>query len=219
MVTEAPEAAKTQERKRPHAGEAAILSERGKLVDQVVRSFVCRVPPNVPRGDLLSAARWGLVDAVRRNQGCGGPAFESYARLRIRGAVIDELRSHDYLPRRARWLVSGRRVAKPGDSMAPRAVVSLEDLSAPDANSLLTDNFATDPSVAAEASDTRAELKRAVARLPEREREIVSLHYFGGMKFKDIGRRLGVSEPRISQLHSRAVARLRADLTPFLAAA
>ncbi|MBL8718100.1 MAG: sigma-70 family RNA polymerase sigma factor, partial [Myxococcales bacterium] len=131
----------------------------------------------------------------------GGPTFESYARIRIRGAILDELRSQDWLPRRARWAAEGKtdRVA------TVVAVVGLDDASgelpfaddAPHAEALLSEQ------------DDARELAAVVDQLPPRERLIVQMHYFQGARFKDIGEALGVSEPRVSQLHTRAMSQLR----------
>jgi hypothetical protein len=76
----------------------------------------------------------------------------------------------------------------------------------------LVDEETANPAEQAEANDTRKRLERAVAMLPDRERLIVSMHYFEGVRFKEIGSLLGVSEPRISQLHARAMEKLRACL-------
>ncbi|HEU4535453.1 MAG TPA: sigma-70 family RNA polymerase sigma factor [Polyangiaceae bacterium] len=176
------------------------------LVHQTVRRFLRKLPPNVSRDDLVSAGAFGLMDALRKNGGGEGAAFEWYARLRIRGAIVDALRQQDWLSRRARWAVAS------GEGAGATAVVSFEDMAAGEQATALVDERADDPAERAEANDTRARLERAVAALPDRERLIVSMHYFEGKLFKDIGALLGVSEPRISQLHARAMGKLRAEL-------
>jgi RNA polymerase sigma factor for flagellar operon FliA len=132
-------------------------------------------------------------------------AFQWYARTRIRGAIFDELRAQDWLSRRTR-----DRVNAAADEAHPIAavVVSLDDVTASETNH----HFVTseeDPLEAAESKCQQRALARAIEQLPERERQIVGRHYFDGMKLKDIGVELGVSEPRISQLHTRALGRLR----------
>jgi RNA polymerase sigma factor for flagellar operon FliA len=178
------------------------------LVHQAVRRFLRKLPPSVGREELTAAGLYGLMDALRKNGGADGPAFVWYARIRIRGAIVDALRQHDWLPRRA------RRAADAADAPARAAagVVRFEDLAAAEQAAALLDPRADDPAALAEARDQRARLERAVAQLPDRERLLVSLHYFDGVLFKDIGALLGVSEPRVSQLHARAVARLREAL-------
>ena len=128
----------------------------------------------------------------------GGAAFEWYARTRIRGAIFDELRAQDWLSRRAR--AAGGLEA---------SFVSFEDVANDDESGLAGSD---DPCEAIESSSLRSALARALEQLPERERHVVVRYYFEGAKLKDIGAELGVSEPRISQILSRAIERLRAIL-------
>jgi RNA polymerase sigma factor FliA len=194
---------------------ATDIAEYMPLVRQVVARFLARLPPNVLRDDLLAAGTYGLIDSLRKNPEARGPAFEWYARVRIRGAVLDELRTQDWLSRRAR----SRVTANAEDGAAPlSAIVAIEDLSDSSKNSLC-DESTPSPLEAAERGDERRILARAVDKLLERERLIVNLHYFQGVQFKDIAARLGVSEPRISQLHSRAMTKLRGTLADTEAAA
>jgi RNA polymerase sigma factor FliA len=173
------------------------------LVHQTVRRFLRKLPANVSRDDLVSAGVFGLMDALRKNGGGEGAAFEWYARIRIRGAIVDALRQQDWLSRRARWAVAS------GEATGATAVVSLEDMAAVEQATAMIDEQAASPAEQAEANDTRRRLEQAVSTLPDRERLIVSMHYFEGVLFKDIGALLGVSEPRISQLHARAMGKLR----------
>ena len=73
------------------------------LVHQVVARFMRKLPANIDRGDLLAAGMYGLVTSIERNGGDEGDTFAGYAKMRIRGAILDELRSQDWLSRRARW--------------------------------------------------------------------------------------------------------------------
>jgi RNA polymerase sigma factor for flagellar operon FliA len=179
------------------------------LVHQVVARVLRRLPPNVLREDLVAAGAYGLVDALRKNAE-RTTAFEWYARIRIRGAVVDELRAQDWLTRRARTRVT--RAQASGEA-ASLSVVGFDDL--PDGQAFgHADPSATSPLSQVETRMERAALERAVGHLPEREASIVRWYYFEGAPFKDIAARLGVSEPRVSQLHSRAMARLRVLMTP-----
>jgi len=174
------------------------------LVHQVVARMLRRLPPNVLRDDLVAAGTIGLIDALRKSAE-RGPAFEWYARIRIRGSVVDELRAQDWLSRRTR---SELVKAKARGEAAAMAVVGLDDL--PERESLgLADSSTPSPLQLVETHLTRAALEKAVRALPEREASIVAQHYFEGVAFKDIAKRFGVSEPRISQLHARAMGRLR----------
>jgi RNA polymerase sigma factor FliA len=171
------------------------------LVHGLVSSFMAKLPPNVLRDDLVAAGTFGLVDSLRKNPDNRGPAFEWYARVRIRGAILDELRAQDWLTRRARARVSAEATT------GMHTVVSFDDL--PIAMSHLADEGARTPLELTIEGFERHALDGAVESLPERERTIVRMHYFNGEQFKTIAQALGVSEPRISQLHTRAVAMLK----------
>ena len=177
------------------------------LVHQVVARVLRKLPPNVLRDDLVAAGTFGLVDALRKSAD-RGPAFDWYARIRIRGAVVDELRAQDWLTRRARTRVT--RAQAQGESGGV-AVVGFDDLPESQAHGFADESVAT-PQEQVERRMDRIALERAVSLLPEREANIVAWHYFDGVPFKTIASRLGVSEPRISQLHARAMGRLRATL-------
>src|SRR5579862_8955883 len=177
------------------------------LVHQVVARMLRKLPPNVLRDDLVGAGAFGLIDALRKSVD-RGPAFEWYARIRIRGAVVDELRTQDWLTRRARTRVTRAQAA---GECGGAAVVGFEDLPETQAQSFVDESIAT-PHEQVERRMDRVALERAVALLPEREGHIVAWHYFDGVPFKVIAVRLGVSEPRVSQLHARAMGRLKVAL-------
>lgn len=177
------------------------VSEYMPLVNQVVNTMLSRLPPNVLRDDLIAAGTFGLLDALRRQPAAErGVEFSWYARVRIRGAVVDELRSQDWLSRRAR-----RRFSS-DERNTGAAVVGIEDL--PEDRRALADDALTPETLVAARSEATV-LAKAVDQLPERERNIITAHYFEGVQLRTIAKDLGVSEPRVSQLHARAVARLR----------
>jgi RNA polymerase sigma factor FliA len=180
---------------------AQLIAEYTPLVQKIVGGFQRRLPRNVLREDLIAAGMVGLWDAIRRHGETPDQGFEWYVRVRVRGAILDELRAQDWLSRRAR-----AAVAAAGDSLPPR-VVRLDDVGEWEQNKCLATDCATDSEL--DRQSTQATLARAVDALPERERMIVAEHYYNQVKFKSLGERLGVSEPRISQLHSRAMQRLR----------
>ena len=184
-----------------------MLSTYTPLVRQIAGGFQRRLPRNVLREDLIAAGMSGLWDAIRRHADKPSESFEWYVRVRIRGAILDELRAQDWLPRRAR--AAAAEANEQGDTarvFAP-AVVRFDDVSEWEQNRCLATLASSEAAV--DAKFTRETLARAVEQLPTRERHIVAAHYFRGVKFKDLGTELGVSEPRISQLHSRAMQRLR----------
>jgi RNA polymerase sigma factor FliA len=182
-----------------------LLEEFTPLVRKIAGGFQRKLPRNVLREDLIAAGMSGLWDAIRRHPDGGDDSFEWYVRVRIRGAILDELRAQDWLPRRARAAAEAN--AGTDAYVPPPSVVRIDDVSEWEQNRCLADASSSEAAVAAKF--TQETLAKAVELLPERERHIVSSHYFRGVKFKDLGAELGVSEPRISQLHSRAIARLK----------
>jgi RNA polymerase sigma factor FliA len=184
------------------------------LVHQVVGRLLRKLPPNVLRDDLVAAGAFGLVDALRKSTD-RGPAFDWYARIRIRGAVVDELRAQDWLTRRARTRIAKAQAVGEAGSVA---VVGFDDLPEAQAQAFVDESLAT-PHEQVERRMDRVALERAVGQLPEREGNIVAWHYFDGAPFKVIAARLGVSEPRVSQLHARAMGRLRLTLAKHHGAA
>jgi RNA polymerase sigma factor for flagellar operon FliA len=178
------------------------------LVHQAVARFLRKLPPNVLRDDLIAAGTYGLIDSLRKNGGDEGVTFEWYARIRIRGAIVDELRTQDWLTRRARNQVTAAAISD--ETTGVRAcVVGFDDLPGRLAGGGFADDEAQSPLDAVAERMDHIALANAVSRLPERERYIIAAHYFEGVQFKSIAQTLGVSEPRISQLHARAVQRLR----------
>jgi RNA polymerase sigma factor FliA len=213
--------AKTRSRKAPRSDEAPaalpaaptqheaeLLRHYSMLVRQIAGSFQRRLPPNVLRDDLIAAGMSGLWDAIRKHGDEQTGNFDWYVRVRIRGAILDELRAQDWLPRRARAAAAEAAKNTSGVAVGVPVVLRFEDVSdSEQARCLIAGETLSDRAL--EQRAVHESLARAVERLPERERHIVSLHYFKGVKFKELGRMLGVSEPRISQLHSRAMGRLR----------
>jgi RNA polymerase sigma factor for flagellar operon FliA len=178
-----------------------LLEEYRPLVAKIAGGFQRRLPRHVLREDLVAAGMAGLWDAIRKHGDAANEGFEWYVRVRIRGAILDELRSQDWLSRRA------RAAAEAGGQSIPPHVIHFDDMREPEQARCLATPVHGDAEIT--QRDQRAALARAVEKLPERERLIVSEHYFGDVKFKSLSERLGVSEPRISQLHSRAMKRLR----------
>jgi RNA polymerase sigma factor for flagellar operon FliA len=192
---------------RPGVVTSADIAQYMDLVHQVVARILRRVPRNVLRDDLVAAGTYGLMDALRKTQGTRDERFEAYARIRIRGAVIDELRNEDWLARSAR--ADANEQAKTSDCAAPGSLVGLDDL--PPGQLPMT-RPSMSPFHSAVRTSEQAALARAVGRLPEREARILDLHYFQGMQLKEIAALMHVSEARVSQLHSRAVSLLRTAL-------
>ncbi|WSE30403.1 FliA/WhiG family RNA polymerase sigma factor [Amycolatopsis rhabdoformis] len=217
------------------------------LVKYVAGRVGTGLPTHVDVGDLVQSGIFGLVDAIEKFEPARGLRFETYAMQRIRGAILDDLRSQDWVPRavrskakeaeRALERLGARLHRTPTDAelatelniglddlrdfygqLQLTSVVALEDLVAAgkDSGSLvdtLPDDGAVDPVAVLVDQDNRRQLAEAIAQLTERDKIVVSLYYFESLTLAEIGKVLGVTESRVSQLHTRAVMRLRAKLT------
>jgi len=179
--------------------QAELLAIYSPLVRKIAGGILRKLPQSVLRDDLIGAGMLGLWDAIRRH-GNEDERFEWYVRVRIRGAILDELRAADWLPRRA-------RLAAEAAGKAPPTLVRLDDLSENDQERAFGHHDGIESEVEARCQGKK--VARAVAELPEREREIVVKRYFEGACLSELGAALGVTGPRISQLHSRAMRRLR----------
>ncbi|WP_437574674.1 sigma-70 family RNA polymerase sigma factor [Sorangium sp. So ce887] len=207
--TEAAGASESHRREPPGAPlRPEVLKGYFPLVRKLVRQVSRHLPPNVQRDDLLSAGMLGLVDSLRKNGGSDGETFAGYAKLRIRGAIVDELRAQDWLSRRAREAVEAGAAGKVGGTTV---FVSLSEVTPTEESAHMSGG--DDPIEVIAAQATRRALSFAIAQLPERERRVIGMYYFEGAKLKDIGAELGVGEPRVSQLHTRALGMLRGMLS------
>jgi RNA polymerase sigma factor FliA len=168
------------------------------------------LPVGLEANDLVSSGVIGLAEAWERYDASRGVAFEAYAVPRIRGAVIDAIRASDWVPRKAR-----QRARNTGEPVA--MLVSL-DGGRSDSDSdthgseRIADEAAPVPGAALLADERKQELFANLKGLPEREKMIVTQHYFEGVQLAAIARQLGVTESRVSQLHGRALRMLREAL-------
>jgi RNA polymerase sigma factor for flagellar operon FliA len=184
-----------------------LLKAHTPLVKRIVGGILRRVPGHILVDDLIAAGLSGLWDAIRRCGHLPPDHFRRYAGVRIRGAVYDELRAQDWLPRRMRAAINAK-VRR--DEKVTLGVVFLEDLSdaeqppiSDDPQTLNGEEF-----LAAKAFGQR--LVDALERLPARERRIILGHHLQGLKLRDLGAELKVTDARVSQLHGRAMKRLKA---------
>jgi RNA polymerase sigma factor for flagellar operon FliA len=192
-----------------HAPTSGEVKSYLSLVNDIVSRYSRRLPSCVLDGDLVAAGAAGVFDALRRCDGDRGPSFEGYVRTRIRGAIVDELRSQDWLTRAARRRATTWTEAQ--GAVPWGAVIRLDDLSenAP----VLTDAAASPVDDLALQRD-HAMLASAVASLPPRERVVVTLHYLHEVQLTAVAAELGVSVARASQLRARAIDALRSALAP-----
>ncbi|MGH2834210.1 MAG: FliA/WhiG family RNA polymerase sigma factor, partial [Solirubrobacteraceae bacterium] len=219
------------------------------LVKFVAGRVAAGLPQNIEQADLVSYGIFGLIDAIDKFDLDRGYKFETYAIARIKGAILDELRSIDWVPRsvrarareieRANSKLEHRLQRAPTDaelaaelSLSPEelqdsliaishsSVAALDELwsvsdSSGDQVSLLDtleDPGAPDPSQALDVSDLKDRIADSISRLPEREKLVIALYYYENLTLREIGEVLGVTESRVSQLHTKAVLRLRSRM-------
>jgi RNA polymerase sigma factor FliA len=220
------------------------------LVKYVSGRMASGLPAHVEEADLISYGLGGLISAIQRFEPEREIKFETYAITRIKGAIIDELRSLDWVPRsvRARARAIERANTKlehklqraPTDEemsaelemsvtdfqdallqISNSTVAALDELwtvsdASGDQVSLLDtlqDPGAPDPAHVIDATDLKDRIADAIARLPEREKLVVALYYYENLTLREIGEVLGVTESRVSQLHTKAVLRLRGRMS------
>jgi RNA polymerase sigma factor for flagellar operon FliA len=186
------------------------------LVLGIVADFMRRVPRSVQREDLVAAGSVGLLHALRSKKHTCPEMLAAYARIRIRGAIIDELRRHDWSPRRRRTPQVAAVPAPVIKNMPPAAaekpegvvVIGFDDL--PPTHSLREEG--PSPYEQVQTRRENGDLRRAVGKLPPRERSIICLRYFEDQSSKSIATSMGLSEARVSQLLARATSQLKALL-------
>ncbi|CAM5190422.1 RNA polymerase sigma factor for flagellar operon FliA OS=Castellaniella defragrans OX=75697 GN=HNR28_000392 PE=4 SV=1 [Castellaniella defragrans] len=228
--------------------EELLIGQYAPLVRRQALALIGRLPANVELDDLMQAGMMGLLDAVRRYQQQSDAQFETYAVTRIRGAMLDELRGQDWLPRSVRAKARSiedsirqlsHRLMRPATESEIAAdmgldlpayqtlleeargvqVLMMEDLaqhregdSAESVVDGLTGGSSGNPLDWLMRDGLRAALIHAIEDLPERERLLLSLQFEQDLNQKEIAAVLGVTEGRVSQLRSQAVARIRAWL-------
>jgi RNA polymerase sigma factor for flagellar operon FliA len=226
------------------ADKNSLLTEHMPLVKRLAHQMKAKLPPSVEVDDLVQAGMMGLLDAINRYEENHGAQFETYAVLRIRGAMLDELRSSDWMPRSTRANMrkveqamaalqqqlgrppSESEVAKSlklsladyqdllGDS-GGHQLVYYEDFHDDEGGDSFLDRHAVDdadPLKSLLDTDFRQTVIDAIDALPPREKMLMGLYYEEELNLKEIGAVMGVSESRVSQLHTQAVARLRTYL-------
>jgi RNA polymerase sigma factor FliA len=214
------------------------------LVKRIAYHVLAKLPDTVLLDDLVQSGVLGLIDAIKHYDASQGASFETYAGIRIRGAMLDEVRRLDWTPRsvhkKARQVAAAirdiesktGRDAQPGeiakslgisldeygqilqDSLTSR-VFSVEEL-AQDGDGYEVAEDADNPLEILSKAGFRKALASAIMGLPERERLVVSLYYDEELNLREIGEVLNISESRVSQINSQAMLRLRARLMDWL---
>jgi len=223
---------------RPSARETeALVMRHAELVKRIAYHLAGRLPASVEVDDLIQAGMLGLLEAAANYSEGRGASFETYAGIRIRGAMLDGLRKLDWAPRsvhrKARAVAKAIREIESeigrearDVEVAERMGMKLTDyhrivedsagcqissLTTEEGEMTLTDS-AADPFRDVVDEDFRAALAEAISNLPERERLVMSLYYDDELNLKEIGAALRVSESRICQIHGQALVRLQARL-------
>ncbi|MEM6709137.1 MAG: RNA polymerase sigma factor FliA [Pseudomonadota bacterium] len=224
---------------RPTASVDALVQEHAPLVKRIAAHLRGRLPDTVLLDDLVQAGMIGLLEAARNFDAGQGASFPTFAGIRIRGAIIDEIRRGDWAPRsvhkasREISRVIAELEAKLKRDVSDAEVAEAMNLSISDYQNLLKDVADTklfslealefDDSATIPGSDdvTQARAERlqlrervasAMSDLPERERLVLNLYYVELLNLKEIGAVLEVSESRVSQIMTQATLRLRARL-------
>ncbi|WP_163833156.1 RNA polymerase sigma factor FliA [Spartinivicinus ruber] len=223
-----------------------LIEQYTGLVKRIAHHLAARLPSQVQLDDLLQAGMIGLLEAAKKYDGSKGATFETYAGIRVRGAMLDEIRKGDWVPRSVHR--NSRRITEAisalearlgrdakdseiaeelglglteyhqllSDTASSRLFSFEELLSSQDGrHTWVADQQQSSPPTKHQTEQFKKALANAIATLPEREQLLLSLYYDEELNLKEIGMVLGVSESRVSQLHSQAAARLRARLNDW----
>jgi len=223
-----------------------LIVRYAPLVKYVAGRMAVGMPANVDRADLASYGMFGLIDAIEKFDVDTGYKFETYGVRRIRGAIVDELRSIDWVPRsvrrkarqieRAIGELEKRLQRSPTDQeladqlgltmneldrdlgqISMTSIAALDGALSGDTEGLslvdtIPDHDQQTPDEALDEQAMRALLKDALHALPPREQQVIALYYFEGLTLSQIGEVLGVTESRVSQIHSKVILSLRSRL-------
>ncbi|ASQ45378.1 RNA polymerase sigma factor FliA [Legionella clemsonensis] len=219
-----------------------LVKSHALMVKRIAHHLLGRLPHSVQLDDLVQAGMLGLLEAVRHYDSTKGASFETYAGIRIRGHMLDEVRRNDWVPRsvyrNARMIADAVRKVEnrlgrdaKDHEVAKELHVSLDeyyDMLKDSAGSQLygfddlgvtddilkidSDNTSTEPHKKVLQDDIIDQLSQIIDGLPEKERLVLSLYYEQDLNLKEIGEVLGVSESRVSQIHSQATLRIKSRL-------
>jgi RNA polymerase sigma factor for flagellar operon FliA len=213
------------------APERELLRKHGPMLDRLARRLSARTGHAVASEDLWSAGAMGLIEASRRFDPSRDVKFETFVEHRVRGAMVDEMRRMDHLPRRLRddadkverahgRLAQQLRREPTVEEVAEAVGGELEDVmevmqllqpAVPVAEEIATsDHLPADEAL--ERGERQGLLARAIGELPERLRILLALYYDEALTYREIAKVLEVSEPRVCQLHADAMKRRRATV-------
>lgn len=223
-----------------------LVMRYAPLVKRIAYHLMNRLPPNVQADDLIQAGMIGLLEASKNYDPTQGASFETYAGIRIRGAMLDEIRRSDWTPRsvhrKARLVADAMREIENAEGRDARdsevaeslgmslseyhhilqdasgcRVFSLDELTAlGDFTAHNTKCDSQTPFDGLQKDAFKGALADAISGLPERERLVIAMYYNEELNLREIGQVLGVSESRVCQIHSQATLRLRSRLSEWL---
>ena len=229
-----------------HQSESELVTQHASLVKRIAYHLIARLPHTVDVDDLIQAGMMGLLDASQHYNAEQGASFETYAGIRIRGSMLDEIRRNDWAPRsvhrKAREIAVVMRELEqqygrnPLDSEVADAmgmsieeyhhqlhdstghqIFSLTELNDNDeTHALPITDRQSSPDDEVQSYGFQQALEYAIKTLPERECLMMGLYYNEELNLKEIGEVLGVSESRVSQIHGQTIIRLRSKLTEWL---
>ncbi|MBN2298009.1 MAG: FliA/WhiG family RNA polymerase sigma factor [Deltaproteobacteria bacterium] len=238
----------TEEQKLNPKIRAKVINEFSPLIKYIASRIAIRLPPHIDLNDLINAGVIGLIDAIEKFDASKQIKFKTYAEFRIRGAILDELRSMDWVPRSVRQKArkvedayarleynlgrpaSDEEVAQEMEididsfhkllsETASVSLLSLDDLGEDDSDLSkrnLLEYIMQDekdwPSHKIRYAEVRDMVAQAIQSLPEKERMVISLYYYDELTMKEIGQVLKFTESRVSQIHTKAILRLRSKM-------
>lgn len=219
-----------------------LIADHIELVKRIAYHLIARLPAHTEVEDLMQSGMMGLLEAARNYDASRGASFSTFAGFRIRGAMLDEVRRHDWTPRsvhrKQREVTTAIREleAETGRQPKPAEIAARLDISIDEYHKILRDSAGcslfslsdaldetkptrqlvsddgADPDQLCSDEQFREEVVEAIHRLPEREQMVLSLYYERELNLKEIGEVLGVTESRVCQIHGQALARLRARI-------
>ncbi len=243
--------AREQHGKIPPLLKERIVLEHTSLIRYIVNRIAVRLPSHIDLDDLHNTGVIGLMDAIDKYDPGKNCKFKTYAEFRIKGAILDQLRSLDWVPRSIRQ--KSRRLEQAYSQVEQRlgrsaseieiaeslgieleefhflvnqvrgiSMVNLDELRAggdsdqPLHGDIFEDVKAENPFASLKSRELRQAVAECIGSLPEKERLVISLYYYEDLNMKEIGNVLGITESRVCQIHTKAVARLRSRLRSIL---
>jgi len=220
-----------------------MIKTHAILVKRIAYHLLGRLPQSILLDDLMQAGMLGLLEAVRHYDESKGASFETYAGIRIRGYMLDEVRRNDWVPRsvyrNSRMISSAVKLVENrlGRDAKDHEVAEELGIKLEEYHSMLNDSasahlygfddlgvtddvlmdedqgLSSEPHVNALREDMKNRLSEIIDSLPQKERLVLSLYYEQDLNLKEIGDVLGVSESRVSQIHSQATHRIKSRLS------